>query len=133
MAGATGGRTPLLWAAAALAAVTGALHLYFAFAFFTAEPGLQVVFLGIGVVYLAGAALGLAGWRPDLVLKAAAGWVVLLIVTWGLGAAYGRTVNLEPLALADKAVEVALLVVLLLLIRARKAAAPARVPPSGAT
>ena len=123
MGAAAAPRTPLLWAAALLAIVTGALHLYFAFTLFSAEYGLQLAFVGMGVIYFVGAALGLTGWKHDLVIKGAMAWVVLLIITWALGAAYGRTPNVEPIAFVDKAIEAVLLVVLFLLMRESKEAA----------
>lgn len=113
-----------MWAAASLADVSAILHIYFAFAFFPDQPGMQIAFIGMGIVYFVGTGMALAGYKVDLTLKAGAIWVVLLLLTWAGGAAAGRAVNHDPLSYVDKAVEGGLLVLILLLIRSRTAAAP---------
>lgn len=120
----------LLMVASSLAAATGALHLYFAFTFFPAEPGLMYAFIGIGVVDLIGAGAALSRYKLPLVLKGGLVWMILMIVTWAGGAAAGRAPNLQPISLADKGIEALCIVLVILLMRQQKAQAPTAPRPA---
>jgi hypothetical protein len=73
------------------------------------------------LIYLAGVAAYFANLKRDLVLKVAPIWVVLLLVTWAGAAASGASAPpREPIAFADKGIEVALLAVLLMMRKAAK-------------
>jgi hypothetical protein len=120
----------LLMAAASLATVTGALHLYFAFVFFPAEPGLMYAFIGIGIVDFVGAGAAFARFKLPLVLKGGLVWMILMIITWAGGAAAGRGPNLEPISFADKGIEVLCIILIVLMMRRQKAAGPE--PPKAA-
>ncbi len=112
--------SPLIYAAALLAAATGALHIYFAFTLFAGLPSAPL-FVGMGIAYFAGIAAYFANFRRPLVLKGGAVYVVLLIVAWAVVyAVAGQAQQRDPVAFVDKAVEAALLGVLLIAMRKQR-------------
>lgn len=105
----------LLGVAAALAVATGLIHLFIAA---TGQAGgAEPAFWGIGLVYLVGVGLILAGVRRELFLEIGLYWVVVLLLAWAGGAVSGSPVSLSTLGFVDKAIEAVLLVVLLVMRR----------------
>jgi len=109
-----------------LTLATGLIHLYIGVDFLLEGPyadaviddptastaaAAGIVFIGMAIPYLVGLALILGGVRPLLWLRVGAGYTALLLVLW---AAAGTR---DTLAYADKAIEIALLVLLVVLLR----------------
>ena len=107
-----------------LTLATGLIHVYIGVDFLlegpyadaviddpTVDPAVGIVFIGMAIPYLVGLALILGGVRPLLWLRVGAGYTALLLVLWA--AAGGR----DMLAYVDKAIEIALLVLLVVLLR----------------
>ena len=96
-----------------LTLATGLIHVYIGVdSLLEGSAGVGIVFIGMAIPYLVGLALILGGVRPRLWLRVGAGYTALLLVLW---AAAGGT--RDTLAYADKAIEVALLVLLVVLLR----------------
>src|SRR6267143_662180 len=81
MVGATGNVKVLLIGAAALSFLAGAFHLYFAFLYFGGDDPLRPTFIGIGLVFIAGAVASLLNFKRDLAIKGGAVWTVLTILS----------------------------------------------------
>ena len=100
----------------ALALTTGAIHAYIGIAdLIDGEPAKGVIFIGMALPYVVGAAFIAAGLRRRFWLKVGLGYAILLLVAW---APVGER-NL--LAYADKIVEIVLVfAVVVTLRRSRK-------------
>jgi len=104
-------------AAFGLAAITAILHFYIGVVIVGLPTGIFLIL--IGLVYLGGIGLIAARYRQDLLLKVGIVWVVVVIVLWAGAAAENAVGTRDPLAYADKIIEVVLLAVLLRLRMAR--------------
>ncbi len=109
-----------------LTLATGLIHLYIGVDFLLEGPyadaviddptastaaAAGIVFIGMAIPYLVGLALILGGVRPLLWLRVGAGYTALLLVLWAVAG------TRDTLAYADKAIEIALLVLIVALIR----------------
>jgi len=106
-----------------LTLATGLIHLYIGVDFLlegpyadavidpTTRTPVGFVFIGMAIPYLVGLALILRGVRPHLWLRVGAGYTALLLVLWAVAG------TRDTLAYADKAIEIALLVLLVVLLR----------------
>ncbi len=95
-----------------LTLATGLIHVYIGVdSLLEGSAGAGIVFIGMAIPYLVGLALILGGVRPLLWLRVGAGYTALLLVLW---AAAGTR---DTLAYADKAIEIALLALLVVLLR----------------
>ena len=106
-----------------LTLATGLIHLYIGVDFLLVGPyadavidpttrtPVGIVFIGMAIPYLVGLALILRGVRPHLWLRVGAGYTALLLVLWAVAG------TRDKLAYADKAIEIALLVLIVALIR----------------
>ena len=106
-----------------LTLATGLIHLYIGVDFLLVGPYADAVidpttrtpvgfvFIGMAIPYLVGLALILGGVRPHLWLRVGAGYTALLLVLWAVAG------TRDKLAYADKAIEIALLVLIVALIR----------------
>ena len=104
--------TGLHWLGVALAAITGAIHLWLAYAF-SSETGMAVAFLIAGVGFLGGVAAVLFDYRRRLFYVLGIPFTAGQIPLWYVANApdFGAT------GIADKVVQVVLVVVLVVLYR----------------
>jgi hypothetical protein len=110
---ATGGSTvetaslsPLHWAGIGLAAITGVIHLWLGVQFITSAMGISFLLAGVG--FFAGAALVAMDYRRRLVYAAGIPFTLVQIVVWYLV----NAPDFSPVGYLDKAVQLALIVVL---------------------
>ncbi|WP_435063345.1 DUF7475 family protein [Halobaculum sp. EA56] len=105
--------TGLHWAGVALATVTGAIHLWLAYAFRADDTALAVAFLIAAVGFLGGVAAVLLGYRRRLFYVLGIPFTAGQIPIWYVVNApdFGAT------GIADKVVQVLLIVVLAVLYR----------------
>lgn len=103
----------LHWIGVALAAVTGVIHLWLAYAFLGDATGPAVAFLVAGVGFLVGAAAVLVDYRRRPVYALGVPFTVGQIVLWYVlnRPEFGTT------GIADKVVQTLLVVVLVVLYR----------------
>ncbi|QZY00790.1 DUF7475 family protein [Halobaculum rubrum] len=104
--------TGLHWLGIALAAITGVIHLWLAYAF-SSETGMAVAFLIAGVGFLGGVAAVLFDYRRHLFYVLGIPFTAGQIPLWYVANApdFGAT------GIADKVVQVVLVVVLVVLYR----------------
>lgn len=110
----TASLTPLHWLAVALAIVSGIVHLALGVMFF---PGAQpVAFLLAGLGFFAGVVLFLLDYRRRLLYLAGIPFVALQIVLWWILNQQTQPA-ISPIEGIDKAAQVVLIVVLVVLYR----------------
>ena len=103
----------------ALALITGVIHAYIGIAdLLDGRPAKGVIFIGMALPYFVGVAFIAAGLMRRFWLRVGLGYAVLLLVAW---APVGER---SILAYADKIVEIALVVAVVVTLRlSRKSAA----------
>ncbi|WP_423750685.1 DUF7475 family protein [Salinirarus marinus] len=110
----TGSLTPLHWAAVVLAVVTGVIHLVLGVMFF--PGGLPVAFLLAGAGYFGAVVLFLRNYRRRQLYLAGVGYTALQIVLYLL-VNQRSDPAVSPVEGIDKAAQVLLIVVLVVLYR----------------
>ncbi|SDM05958.1 hypothetical protein SAMN04487949_0686 [Halogranum gelatinilyticum] len=108
---ATESMTPLHWIGVVLAVVTGVLHLGLGASF--GLSGFGISFIVAGIAFLGGAAAIVVDYRRRLFYLLGIPFTLGQIVAWYVV----NAPSFSPLGLADKAVQVAFVVVLVLLLR----------------
>ena len=113
------GRLParLLNPALVLAVISAILHLYIGVAIYGIPLGVPLIL--IALVYLGGTGMIIANYRRSLWLKIAPAWVSLVLLLWALSAAVNAVHTRDLLAYFDKATELVLLGLLLIMRRFR--------------
>ncbi len=113
------GRLParLLNPALVLAVISAILHLYIGVAIYGIPLGVPLIL--IALVYLGGTGMIIANYRRSLWLKIAPAWVSLVLILWALSAAVNAVHTRDLLSYFDKAMELVLLGLLLVMRRFR--------------
>ncbi len=113
------GRLParLLNPALVLAVISAILHLYIGVAIYGIPLGVPLIL--IALVYLGGTGMIIANYRRSLWLKIAPAWVSLVLILWALSAAVNAVHTRDLLSYFDKAIELVLLGLLLVMRRFR--------------
>ncbi len=113
------GRLParLLNPALVLAVISAILHLYIGVAIYGILLGVPLIL--IALVYLGGTGMIIANYRRSLWLKIAPAWVSLVLILWALSAAVNAVHTRDLLSYFDKAIELVLLGLLLVMRRFR--------------
>ena len=104
--------TPLHWAGVVLAAATGVIHIFLGVSFISSPLGWAFLFAGVG--FFGGAVAVLVDYRRRLVYLLGIPFTAGQIVGWYVV----NAPEFSPLGVADKVVQVLLIVVLVLLYRA---------------
>jgi len=100
-----------------LAVVSAILHLYIGVAIYGIPLGVPLIL--IALVYLGGTGMIIANYRRSLWLKIAPAWVSLVLILWALSAAVNAVHTRDLLSYFDKAMELVLLGLLLVMRRFR--------------
>ena len=100
-----------------LAVLSAILHLYIGVVIYGIPLGVPLIL--IAFVYLGGTGMIVANYRRSLWLKIAPAWVSLVIILWALSAAVNAVHTRDLLAYFDKAIELALLGLLLFMRKSR--------------
>ena len=108
---ATESMTPLHWAGVVLAVVSGVLHLGLGASF--GLNGFGISFVVAGVAFLVGAAAVVVDYRRRLFYMIGIPFTLGQVVAWYVV----NAPSFSPLGLLDKAVQLAFVVVLVLLLR----------------
>ncbi len=113
------GRLParLLNPALVLAVISAILHLYIGVAIYGIPLGVPLIL--VALVYLGGTGMIIANYRRSLWLKIAPAWVSLVLILWALSAAVNAVHTRDLLSYFDKAIELVLLGLLLVMRRFR--------------
>lgn len=108
---ATGSLTPLHWAGIGLAAVTGVLHLWLGVSFAPEPMGISFLLAGLG--FFGGAALVAIDYRRRLLYAIGVPFTAVQIPLWYVV----NAPDFSSIGLLDKAVQLALVAVLVVLFR----------------